>query len=703
MTRQSGGVPDEYVRTAARRLALVLAAAVAPALVGDLLIGAGPAQPFDFGMIIVVAAMLIGTLWMIQAGGPWRWFLGPLIVCLDVGAVAAGAFLPVGLDVAVALPLICSLLVVVVLDGWALRAALAAAWAAGLAGSMLARMSPGLSAVPNVAPAPYAAILLAFGTGLAYIALLWASTYWHRLVAESRAVAQQARVAEAAQHRSAERFRTLVESSPLATLAFDTEGIVNAWNPAAERLTGRVEDEVLGKSVWDLVPDELRAATEARMHRTIQSGETAGVRQSRLRKADGGEVRVEVHDSVARDIDGRPEGVVVQFIDVSAREALFERLFQGQRLEAVGQLAGGVAHDFNNSLTAIEGFASLIASGESPDPGDDARTILNAARHAEVLTRQLLAFSQRSPLQPRTVDLRDFIKTVEPLVRSLVGETITIRREAESRPTRVEVDPSALEQAILNLAANARDAMPGGGELTLAVQSFPGCVGGEIGEPEEHVGVVVSDTGGGIAPEIMGRIFDPFFTTKPFGKGTGLGLPMVHGFVAQSGGHVVVTSPPGRGAAVELHFPRSHTLPSEPEAYTRPPGGHETILFVEDDPGVAAFGLACLRRLGYDVTPAMNGAEAVALASARSEPFDLLFTDVVIPGMSGSELASIIRRHHPGTAILYGSGYSAEHMDSIVDGPEAPLLEKPYSLDQLAAGVRAAIAKRPTGPQSQGG
>jgi two-component system cell cycle sensor histidine kinase/response regulator CckA len=536
--------------------------------------------------------------------------------------------------------------------------------------------------------------MTAAGTGLCYVGLGLAASRWRAAMREADRAAELARTAELSQRRTAERLRALAEASPLPTMAFDADRNVHAWNSAAERLLGWTAAEAIGRSMTSFVPEGMRDRVAARARQSLTTGRQAGARRSSLLRRDGQEIEVEIHEAVERDEAGRPVGLVAQFVDLTDREAVEARLMEAQRLEAVGQLAGGIAHDFNNSLTAIAGFASLIASGQSPDPREDARTILNAAEHAATLTRQLLAFSRRVPLQPQLLDLREFVIGIEPLVRRLIGETIQVRVETDRAPALTDVDPSSLEQAILNLAANARDAMPLGGELTLTVRTVPACLADDAAEPQAHVAVEVRDTGSGMSAEAMRHLFEPFFTTKPPGKGTGLGLPMVHGFVAQSGGHIVVGPPGGQGTTVELHFPQAQGALVKASPPARPAGGEEAILFVEDDPAVASFGLACLRRLGYEVTPALNGSEAVALAASRTEPFDLLLTDVVIPGMSGPELASLLHRRHPGTAILYASGYSAEHVDETIVGPQAPLLEKPYSLEQLAAKVRQALDGR---------
>jgi two-component system cell cycle sensor histidine kinase/response regulator CckA len=690
-------VPDQGTRRAARFLAAVIAVGIPTVVAVQLLAFGEGSVELGVGLTIGLGVTAVVALLVLAGGGSGRVALAPLVVLLDLTAILSGAVLPVGLDIAVIVPFLGAVILVAAYNGWALRSGLAAAWVSGVVGAWLARSSPGLSSVPHVTAVPFAVAMLAAGTGVGYAILGWAADHWQRAIAEKDEAVETARLAQVAQQSAAERLRALIDNSPLPTLAFDANGTIHAWNPAAERTLGWTAAEVIGSNVENLVPEELRRGVRDRVKRA-KAGHLEPARTTRFLRRDGGQVAAEVHDGIERDLDGRPVGVVVQFLDLTEREEMAVRLVEAQRLEAVGQLAGGVAHDFNNSLTAIAGFASLIATGESPDAREDARTILRAADHAATLTSQLLAFSRRVPLQPQLIDLREFVAGVLPLVRSLLGETIPTHLETDPRPALVEVDPPSLERAILNLVANARDAMPKGGELTLAVRSYPRCVADGANGPEPHVAVCVSDTGTGIAPGNIDRVFEPFFTTKAPGKGTGLGLAMVHGFTGQSRGHIVVKSPPGRGATFELHFPRAVGVVEGTRATSAAVGGSESILYVEDDTGVASFGLACLRRLGYDVTLAMNGSEAVMLAASRGEPFDLLLTDVVIPGISGPELAGIIHSHHPSTAILYASGYSTEHVDERVAGPEAPLLSKPYSLTQLAGKVREVLDARAAGP-----
>jgi PAS domain S-box-containing protein len=685
----------EFAVSTFRWVALLGAAGTLAALIGEAFVAPTGKNLALVPLTAIFGVGLLAALW--SMAGPHRVAAVALVaIVLDLGAVVAGWTLNAGNDAAVAMPMVGAVLLTSVLEGRKLVAALFGAWVAGIAGSAAAFSMPALSVATGSTPPAFEAGLAALMTFPGYVGLAWVSGHWKASATAARRAADQARRAEAAEYRSAATLRVLADVSPLPTLAFGADGNVKFWNPAAESLLGWSAAETTGHPISSFVPEDSRTGVAQRIASAITEGRLAGPRQSRFLCKDGHEVRVEIYEAIEPDADGRPVGVVVQFLDISDREAIQARLMDAQRLEAVGQLAAGIAHEFNNSLTAIAGFASLIAAHESPAPQDDALPILAAADHAATLVRQLIAFSRRVPLEPKQLDLGEFLVSFQPLVRSLVGRDVEVQVEIEASPALVSVDPSQLEQAVLNLASNARDAMPLGGMLKVAVRTFPDCVSSGGAEPEEHAAVIVSDTGEGIPASSMRHLFEPFFTTKPPGKGSGLGLAMVHGFVTQSGGHVVVTSPPGRDTTVELHFPIVLEPLSATNSHADPVGGTESILFVEDDPGVAAFGIACLRRLGYTVTPAISGTEAAALVNERLAQFDLLLTDVVTPGMSGLALARLVRSRRPDTAVLFASGYTSEHVKEAVIGPDAMLILKPYSLAQLAARVREALDTRPS-------
>ncbi len=685
-------VPSEHLRWALRWFSLFCLAALLLLLAAEIAY-----LPLQHNASLVIATgglglVLLVSLWSL-AGDRRRGLAVAAALMLSAGGILAGSQLTAGNDASVAMPFIGAVVLVAVLEGRQLGFGLFLCWLAGAFGTAVAFTTPALSSLPHVVSPIMAGVITGLMTAPGYAILGWVAEHRRAAVAQALEAADAAYRAEEAQRHTAETLRVLSEDSPLATFAIDRDGNLHAWNGAAERLLGWTPADVIGRPVLSFVPEELHPRAGRLMAAALERGQLSGPSNGRFRRKDGTEPPVEIHEAIEFDAEGRPAGVVVQLVDLAEREAMQARLMEAQRLEAVATLAGGVAHDFNNSLTAIAGFASMIASGASPDPAQDAQTILTAAEHAAKLTRQLLAFSRRVPLQPEVIDARQFLAGVESLVGSLVGETIAVHLDAPEEPCRVRVDPSGLEEAILNLAANSRDAMPDGGEITLGCRPCPNCPNGNSAEVQDHVAIYVADTGTGFAPECMHRLFEPFFTTKPPGKGTGLGLSMIHGFAAQSGGHVLVTSPPGQGATVEMHFPVSTDDVAGPHAVPDLVGGSETILFVEDDPIVASFGLACLRRLGYDVTPAMDGSEAVALAAARDRPFDLLLTDVIIPGMSGVELASLVHRQNPSTAIMYVSGYS-EDLVNEKTGPGALLMAKPYSQEQLALRVREALEAR---------
>jgi signal transduction histidine kinase/CheY-like chemotaxis protein len=394
-------------------------------------------------------------------------------------------------------------------------------------------------------------------------------------------------------------------------------------------------------------------------------------------------------------------GFVIRYNDVTEARRRDAAIHQAQKMEALGQLTGGIAHDFNNLLTVVMGSAELLR--ETSDPARQrelAGTILRASERGSELAKRLLAFARRQPLAPKTVDVNHLVGGMQGLLAQTLGEHIEIRVAAGAELLPAHVDAGQLETAILNLAINARDAMPAGGRLTIETRNVhldPGFLAG-IGDPPpgDYVFVAVSDTGMGMTPEVRARAFDPFFTTKDFGKGSGLGLSMVYGFVHQSGGYITLYSEPGLGTTVKLYLPpaEGEVAPDEsPAAGAGEPHGSETVLLVEDDAMVRRHVEALLAALGYRTVVADNGGAALALLGS-GERVDLVFTDVVMPGgMSGRDLAEAARRMRPGIKILFTSGYTNEMFAA--SAPEAePLqnfLAKPYRRRDLAAKLRAVL------------
>ena len=363
-----------------------------------------------------------------------------------------------------------------------------------------------------------------------------------------------ARAAEEEQRRDAEMLSTLVVSSPLPTAVLGLDRTVQLWNPAAFALFGWPESDLAGRPV----PSELMGRDRweiARRFVRAGRGESFDGDLVHLERRDGTQVAVRLYGGALRDRDGRPIAVAIQGVDVTASLELEDQLREAQKMEAVGRLAGGVAHDFNNSLTAIGGFASLIAGGtKEDDTREAAETILGAAKRASDLTKELLAYSRRSLLQPQTIDVNELVGGLRPMVRRLLGEDLAVVVDSRIPEAMVRVDPGGLERVILNLAANARDAMTDGGELTITVDRRLS-IDGPDGRTTQWVALSVSDTGAGIPSELHSQVFDPFFTTKPVGSGTGLGLAMVKGFVLQSGGRVSVVPRAGHGTTIEILLP----------------------------------------------------------------------------------------------------------------------------------------------------
>ncbi len=501
------------------------------------------------------------------------------------------------------------------------------------------------------------------------------------------------RAAEDELRRGAELLSTLVVSSPLPTAVMGLDRTVQLWNPALVELLGWSEAEVLGRPVPAVLYGQDRWAIGRRFMRAVRGASFDG-ELVQVSKRDGGTVRVRLYGGALRDREGRPMAVAMQAVDVTAALAMEDQLREAQKMEAVGRLAGGVAHDFNNSLTAIGGFASLIlSSSKEPDSREAAETILGAAKRAADLTRELLAYSRRSMLQPQTIDVNGLVSAVRPMLLRLLGEDVAVVIESRVSAAMVRVDPGGLERVILNLAANARDAMPAGGRLTIStdVRDSDDPTSGKGGR---WVAISVADTGAGIPAELHSQVFDPFFTTKPVGSGTGLGLAMVKGFVVQSGGQVSLVSRPGQGTTIEILLPEvvdaqpQAPEPVGPEAH----GLGETVLVVEDDPAVAAVSFQVLSRRGYRVLLADRGESAIGLLRGHPGPIALLMVDVILPDMRGPQVAEVARVLHPESAVLFASGYSAAAIGRVGEMPgDVDLIEKPFVPEQLLARVRSAI------------
>ncbi len=505
---------------------------------------------------------------------------------------------------------------------------------------------------------------------------------------------------------SERRFRILVDGvTDYAIYMLDPDGHITNWNAGAERIKGFSSEEILGSHVSTFYTDQDRAAglpravleTAARVGRSDAEG-------WRMRK-DGSLFWASVVIDAIHDEQGDLIGFAKITRDLTDKRAVEEQLRQSQKMEAVGQLTGGIAHDFNNLLTIISGNLELAARAVGGDPETDraARAIANAVKGAEraaALTQRLLAFARRQPLSPKPLDINRLVDGMSDLLNRSLGETVMLKVVPSAERWRVEIDPNQLENALINLAVNARDAMPDGGTLT--IESYNVQLGDahrcshEDVPPGDYVVLAVSDTGTGIPAEHLERVFEPFFTTKEVGRGTGLGLSQVYGFVKQSGGHVDVYSEEGCGTTVRLYLPRYAGVFVEPEASSAPPATDpaaqgETVLVVEDDAEVRALSTQMLRECGYRVLEAADGASALALLEAEAG-IDLLFTDVVMPGMSGKELADAAAAMRPDLKILFASGYTRNAIaaEGRLD-PSVSLLSKPFTSDQLARRVRALL------------
>jgi PAS domain S-box-containing protein len=511
------------------------------------------------------------------------------------------------------------------------------------------------------------------------------------VVAHVRALLRLCR-AEAERDRLLERLRLHVERMPLAYVANDADIRVTDWNPAAEAVFGFRREEALGRDCLDLlVPPAARGQTDEVLRR-LRAGDMEAHSVNENVTKDGRTILCEWFNTPLIDPSGRFVGVVSMAQDITERRRLEEQYTQAQKMEAVGRLAGGIAHDFNNALTVITGYGHVVL-GELP-ADSPARPhvgeMVEAGERAAELVRRLLAFSRKSVLAPKVLDLNEVVRGLEGMLRRLLGEDIDLVARLQPGLGRVRADPGQLEQALFNLAANARDAMPRGGRLTVETADVPA---GEGRGPQ--VLLAVTDTGCGMTAEVRARAFEPFFTTKEKGKGTGLGLAMVHGFVRQSGGQVEVCSEPGRGTTFKLYLPRAREEVAGRTPHPAPPAaprGAETVLLVEDEESVRALVRQVLRGRGYAVLEAGDGARALRVAEIHLRPIHLLLTDVVMPGVGGRELAERLLALHPEARVLFTSGYTDDAVvrHGVLE-EEVHFLHKPFSPADLAQKVREVL------------
>lgn len=492
--------------------------------------------------------------------------------------------------------------------------------------------------------------------------------------------------------------QAVVERSDHAIIGSTLNGTILAWNPGAERLYGYAHTEIIGKHISLLLPpereDELRVAME-----TVRRGDPVLSIETLRRRKDGQLIDVSVSMSPIRNKSGQVIGVSKIAHDIREKKRLEEQFRQSQKMEAVGQLAAGVAHDFNNLLTVINGFSEVVLEDPllSVPTRERVTEISKAGKRAESLTRQLLAFSHKSLLEPRILNINEVVSNSIKMLQRIVGENIVITTLLASRLENVRADPNQIEHAIVNLVVNARDAMPNGGRLIIETATLT--LDEAYAErhptvtPGRYVMLAISDTGTGMTAEVAARIFEPFFTTKGIGRGTGLGLPAVSGIVQESGGCMSVESAPDQGTTIKLFLPPTvEQVPvSKSAGLANTARGSETVLLVEDDDPVRMIAAVALKKQGYTVLEARHGDEAIGIWEQHRDAIRLLVTDVAMPGMNGRELAEHLRAQNSSIRVLYLSGYNEDAVVLHGTREGTAFLQKPFTSSVLNAKVREVL------------
>jgi PAS domain S-box-containing protein len=493
-----------------------------------------------------------------------------------------------------------------------------------------------------------------------------------------------------------QRVEAVINASPLAIIGLEPDGRVLGWNRAAEDLFGWTAEEVLGQKLPTIPDDQGDAFTS--LLSQLNNGHILTAHDARRRRRDGTVVDVRIWTAPLTGPDGAMRGQIGVIADITSQRKLEQQFAHAQKMEAIGRLAGGVAHDFNNVITVISGYAQMLLEDSANDPArrEAAEEILNSADRAAGLAGQLLAFSRRQVIQPRVMDVNALVSDMQRMLGRVIGEDIELKTVLRQGLGAVRADPGQLEQVIMNLAVNARDAMPNGGRLVVETadavldESYAQEHAGV--KPGRYVMIAVSDTGTGMDEHTRAHLFEPFFTTKERGKGTGLGLSTVYGIVKQHGGDIWVYSEQGKGSTFKIYLPQADPAAADPEE-ARPRqraarNGHETILVVEDEDGLRRLVREVLEQRGYNVLAARSGAEALDLAASAGR-IDLLLTDVVMPKMNGRELAEALATTRPALPVLYLSGYTDEMVTGTgILSESAEFLQKPFTPEKLARRIR---------------
>ena len=507
------------------------------------------------------------------------------------------------------------------------------------------------------------------------------------LVRSIRYATERGRAVEALERRE-EHYRSLIENSLDLISILNVDGTIRYASPSHERVLGYSLDELVGQNALAFVhPDDLSRVRDA-----LVRVDNPATLEFHFRHKDGS---WHVIESFGRNLSHLPgvSGVVVNSRDITERRRLEEQLHHSQRLDAVGRLAGGIAHDFNNLLMVITGHSQMLLEAINPsDPAHaDLEQVIKAAERATDLTQQLLAISRRQAVRSTLLNFNALVRDMERMLRRVLGEDIELVTTLNPDLQPVRADSGQIEQVVLNIALNARDAMPGGGKLTLltcgaevtekSVGEHPGLA------PGSYVVLSVADTGSGMDPSVRSRVFEPFFTTKK--HGTGLGLSTSYGIVKQTGGDIWVESQPGSGTTFRIYLPAAEQAlePAAVPQISRLLQGSETILLVEDEEGVRRIVETMLKRRGYNVLSSASSSEAIAIAEGHPGAIDLLITDMVMPGMSGRQMAECLTDQRPGMKVLYVSGYG----DAIGSQAGAAFLQKPFSTEELAVKVREVL------------